>query len=217
MGSRSRAADSQNMSVAAVLLQLFFLVLVVVGQIDPVDKPCEGSTQCIHKAECETFTQAVAHYKTLPKNSCKQKEALAELRGSVCNKKENGVCCNQCGLGQVCAPQSECTSFQAERSKLVKLSKGSTEYSTRRPRRSVASEPTRNAVFHETRFRSFRVFQEVPATQHVGHVFRSLEAAGKLAENRGSSEARTPFLESSPSLRFLGGRAKEEQVALQSM
>merc|ERR1712130_369336 len=63
------------------------------------------------------------------KNSCKQKEALAELRGSVCNKKENGVCCNQCGLGQVCAPQSECTSFQAERSKLVKLSKGSTEYS----------------------------------------------------------------------------------------
>merc|ERR1712130_804261 len=129
MGSRSRAADSQNMSVAAVLLQLFFLVLVVVGQIDPVDKPCEGSTQCIHKAECETFTQAVAHYKTLPKNSCKRKEALAELRGSVCNKKENGVCCNQCGLGQVCAPQSECTSFQAERSKLVKLSKGSTEYS----------------------------------------------------------------------------------------
>merc|ERR1712203_25134 len=118
---------------AALLLQLSFLVLaplVIVGQIDPVDKSCEGSTQCLHKAECDTFTQALAEYKTLPKNSCRQKEALAELKGQVCNKKENGVCFKQCGLGQICTPQTECPSFQTQRSKLIKLSKGSSEYST---------------------------------------------------------------------------------------
>ena len=100
-----------------------------VDTVDPVDKACEGGTQCLHKAECDTFSQAFAEYKKLPKNSCTKKEALEELRGSVCNKKENAVCCKPCGLGQVCTPQQECQSFSAERKKLKNLSKSSREYS----------------------------------------------------------------------------------------
>jgi len=117
---------------ATGLLQLLFLILstiFVVGQLDPVDKICEGSTQCLHKNDCGTYAQSLAEYKTLPKNTCRQKEALAELRGSVCNKAEQGVCCNQCGLGKVCTPQKECPSFAAERNKLIKLNKGTVEYS----------------------------------------------------------------------------------------
>jgi len=120
------------MAAAVALLRLFFLVfapLVAVGQLDPVDKTCEGSTQCLHKNDCGTYAEALDEYKKLPRNTCRQKEALAELRGSVCNKKEHGVCCYQCGLGQVCTPQKECPSFTAQRNKLIQLSKGSTEYS----------------------------------------------------------------------------------------
>ena len=120
------------MMAVALMLQLFFLILsplLVVGQLDPVDKRCEGTTQCIHKNDCGTYAQALAEYKTLPKNSCRQKEALAELKGSVCNKAELGVCCNPCGLGKVCIPQKECPSLVAERNKLTKLNKGTVEHS----------------------------------------------------------------------------------------
>jgi len=84
------------MAAAVAFLQLFFLVfapLVAVGQLDPVDKTCEGSAQCVHKSDCGTFAEALDEYKKLPRNTYSQKEALAELRGSVCNKKEHGVCC----------------------------------------------------------------------------------------------------------------------------
>merc|ERR1712130_604358 len=87
---------SIKMAAAVAFLQLFFLVfapLVAVGQLDPVDKTCEGSAQCVHKSDCGTFAEALDEYKKLPRNTYSQKEALAELRGSVCNKKEHGVCC----------------------------------------------------------------------------------------------------------------------------
>lgn len=65
----------------------------------------------------------------MPENTCMQKEALAELKGSVCNKAELGVCCNPCGLGKVCTPQKECPSLVAERNKLTKLNIGTVEHS----------------------------------------------------------------------------------------
>ena len=69
----------------------------------------------------------------------------------------------------------------------------------------------------KTRFQFLSLFQVGPVTQQTVHAFRSLEAVEKLAESRGSLEARTLFLGSFPSLLFLGGRAREEQVVLVSM
>ena len=82
----------------------------------------------MHKTECETFTKAIDEFKKLARDSCKRKEALAELRGSICNKAESGVCCKPCGLGEECTPQNECPTFLEERKKLGTLSRGSTGY-----------------------------------------------------------------------------------------
>ena len=120
----------------AAAVRLSFLVLTLLttstttatDQLDQVDKTCEEDNPCLHKTECETFTQGFAEYKKLPKNSCRQKEALAELKGSVCNKKESGVCCKPCGLGQVCTPQDKCPSFTEQKSELKNYQKGTFEY-----------------------------------------------------------------------------------------
>jgi len=93
-----------------------------------VDKTCQAGSQCLHKTECATFNQALAEFKNLEKNSCRWREGLVELKDSVCNKAENGVCCKPCGLGQVCTPQNQCPSFLAQRKKLEELSKSSSEY-----------------------------------------------------------------------------------------
>ena len=117
---------------AAVRLSFLALALLTTttatDQLDQVDKTCEEDNPCLHKTECETFTQGFAEYKKLPKNSCQQKEALAELKGSVCNKKESGVCCKPCGLGQVCTPQDKCPSFTEQKSELKNYQKGTYEY-----------------------------------------------------------------------------------------
>ena len=73
--------------MAASLVFLLLSPLVTCKELESVDKTCEGETQCLHRSDCETFTQGFAEYKKLPRNSCQQKEALAELKGSVCNKK----------------------------------------------------------------------------------------------------------------------------------
>ena len=114
--------------MAASLVFLLLSPLVTCKELESVDKACEGETQCLHRSECETFTQGFAEYKKLPRNSCQQKEALAELKGSVCNKKESGVCCKLCGLGQVCTPQEDCPSFKAQKNNFKKYRKGTPEY-----------------------------------------------------------------------------------------
>jgi len=116
------------MAVTAWRFSFFLLSFPVFtsGQINPVDKRCTGEAQCQHKSSCETFTKATAEFKKLTRNSCQWKEALTELRGSICNKAESGVCCKPCGLGEECTPQDECPSFLEEKNKLGTLSRGST-------------------------------------------------------------------------------------------
>ena len=107
---------------------LTLLPVLTSGQLNPVDKTCPRQVQCLHKTTCESFTKATNEFKKLTRNSCQWKEALTELRGSICNKAKGGVCCKPCGLGEECTPQDECPSFLEERKKLGTLSRGTTGY-----------------------------------------------------------------------------------------
>jgi len=115
-------------------LVFILLPLLISGQVDsvdkldPVDKACEEGINCVHKNECETFKRATSEFRTLERGSCKWKEALAELKGQVCNKKESGVCCKKhCGLREVCTPMDECPSFAAQKNKLKNTSPSNPE------------------------------------------------------------------------------------------
>ena len=112
------------------LLVLLALLLLVDGGLEEVDRKCEGAIECLHHAECEPYKEATKQMKLLPKPSCKLKEARQELKGRVCNKAEQGVCCSPCALGQVCTPQKDCQSFTEEKSKLRNLDKDSSEYTS---------------------------------------------------------------------------------------
>jgi len=113
-------------------LLLLAQLLPVDGVLEEVDKKCEGTIECVHHTECEPYKEAKKQLKTLPKPSCKLKEARQELIGKTCNKAEQGVCCSPCALGQVCTPQEDCQSFTEEKSKLINLDKGSSEYTSAR-------------------------------------------------------------------------------------
>ena len=47
----------------------------------------------MHQSECESFNKALEEYKVMPMGTCRQKAKFAELKYSVCNKAEGGVCC----------------------------------------------------------------------------------------------------------------------------
>ena len=112
------------------LLVLLALLLLVDGGLEEVDRKCEGAIECLHHAECQPYKEATKQMKLLPKPSCKLKEARQELKGRVCNKAEQGVCCSPCALGQVCTPQKDCQSFTEEKLKLRNLDKDSSEYTS---------------------------------------------------------------------------------------
>ena len=109
-------------------LLLLAPLLAVDGLLEEVDGKCEGTIECLHHTECESYKKASEQKNALPKRSCKRKEATQWLRGKVCNKAEKGVCCSPCALGQVCVPQDDCQSFTEEKDKLTTLDKDSSEY-----------------------------------------------------------------------------------------
>jgi len=111
-------------------LLLLAQLLLVDGVLDEVDKKCEGAIECLHHTECEPYKEATKQMNLLPKPSCKLKEARHELKGRVCNKAEQGVCCSPCTLGQVCIPQKDCQSFTEEKLKLRNLDKDSSEFAS---------------------------------------------------------------------------------------
>ena len=56
------------------------------GFLEEVDKKCEGTIECALHSECESYKEAVKQMKTLPEQSCQQKEGRQNLKGRVCNK-----------------------------------------------------------------------------------------------------------------------------------
>ena len=109
-------------------LLLLAPLLAVDGVLEEVDGKCEGTIECLRHTECEPYQEATKQMKTLPKSSCKRREATQWLKGRVCNKAEKGVCCSPCSLGHVCTPQDDCQSFTEEKLKLGNLDKDSSEY-----------------------------------------------------------------------------------------
>ena len=79
----------------AVSLLLLLLPLLASAETDPLDKPCEGSIKCLHKAECKPFGEAVSKMRAMAKDSSEKKEMLSKLKGMVCNKAKKAVCCEQ--------------------------------------------------------------------------------------------------------------------------
>ena len=120
-------ARGQNMAAALFQLLCLLLPLFVAGQLDQVDKVCEGDIPCQAQDKCETFTKAKEDWSNLSKDSCEWREAFNEIKSSVCNKAQKGVCCKPCGLGQVCTPQNECPDFLEEKEKLGGLGRRSPE------------------------------------------------------------------------------------------
>ena len=107
------------------LLLILAPLLHVDGALEEVDREGGGAMECMHHTEWEPYKEASKQMKLLPKPSCKLKEARQELKGRVCNKAEQGVCCSPCALGQICTPQKDCRSFTEEKSKLTNLKKRS--------------------------------------------------------------------------------------------
>ena len=64
--------------VALVGLCLLFPI-VAAGQLDPVDKTCEGGAQCVHQSECESFNKALEEYKVMPMGTCRQKAKFVSV------------------------------------------------------------------------------------------------------------------------------------------
>ena len=106
----------------------FRLLFLLLGEFEFVDRICEGGIKCLDKAGCKPYLDALEAYKQMPKGFCRKKVMLAELKHSVCNKAEGGVCCNpSCRLGQVCLPHNECPSFLADLAEKNELDRGSYE------------------------------------------------------------------------------------------
>ena len=83
MGSQSKVGIGQTGPESAL----------VAGDLDPVDRTCEEGVQCKRQSECKSFNEALEEYKEMPTGTCKKKAKFAELKHSVCNKGEQGVCC----------------------------------------------------------------------------------------------------------------------------
>ena len=83
MGSQSKVGIGQTGPESAL----------VAGDLDPVDRTCEEGVQCKRQSECKSFNEALEEYKEMPTGTCKKKAKFAELKHSVCNKVELGVCC----------------------------------------------------------------------------------------------------------------------------
>ena len=107
----------------------FVLLLLVPLPTESDDGECQGSTdECIHYSECGPYTRAVEKKKTLQKPSCELRVARQRLKGALCNKAEQKVCCGLCEFEQECIHQKDCPSFNNERETLAELEKGSPEY-----------------------------------------------------------------------------------------
>ena len=148
------------------LLLILAPLLHVDGALEEVDRECEGAIECLHHTECEPYKEASKQMKLLPKPSCRLKEARQELKGRVCNKAEQGVCCSPCTLGQVCTPQKDCRSFTEEKSKLTNLDKDSSEYtSVRENLVKRICDPVSKTVCCE---KSSRCSSAIPQVQSLG-------------------------------------------------
>ena len=104
---------------AALLLSL--LLSSADGQLSEVERSCENSVQCIPSGACESFKGAVKQMKSLTKGSVERQDALDELKSWVCNKAQNGVCCQACGLGEDCVAEKDCPDFLEDRASLSSL------------------------------------------------------------------------------------------------
>jgi len=112
-------------------LSLALLLLLPLGtdaRLKEVERECGGKSECVHFSECEPYKKALEQKMLLKKPSCELKEAREDLKGRVCNKQEQGVCCTPCSLGQDCIPEKECPSFLEEKEKLTTLDRGSQEH-----------------------------------------------------------------------------------------
>ena len=67
----------------ALLLQAF----------EETDNKCKEGEECIHRGKCPSWSHKRAQLKPQERGTQFYKVLLAELLESMCNKKEEGVCC----------------------------------------------------------------------------------------------------------------------------
>jgi len=75
-------------------LCIFLLSLALLVQaLEERDNRCKEGEECIHRDRCQSWSTKRAQLKPEERGNQFYKDLLAELRESVCNKKEKGVCC----------------------------------------------------------------------------------------------------------------------------
>ena len=67
--------DGQTGQMAVLLLLLLFPLLAS-AEIDPVDKPCEGSMKCLHKTQCKPFGEAAGKMRAMAEGSAERKKDI---------------------------------------------------------------------------------------------------------------------------------------------
>merc|ERR1712018_953507 len=74
-------------------LHLPALISMLVQALEETDNRCKEGEECIHRDRCQSWSTKRAQLKPEERGNQFYKDLLAELRESVCNKKEKGVCC----------------------------------------------------------------------------------------------------------------------------
>ena len=62
--------------------------------MESVDKFCRERSKCVQKIQCNFFGDSLSKYRKMPTGQ-EKKRTLSKLRSLVCNKAENGVCCDE--------------------------------------------------------------------------------------------------------------------------
>ena len=79
----------------AILIFLLYPLLLLAAAMESVDKFCRERSKCVHKDECKFFFgDSLSKYRKMPTGQ-EKKRTLSKLRSLVCNKAENGVCCDE--------------------------------------------------------------------------------------------------------------------------
>jgi len=97
------------------------LVLLVLGgaqgELQVTDGRCGELENCIRREKCPAFQLKYQTFKNHQnKQSSEYRDLRDELKDSVCNKKEKGVCCDACNTGSSCTASNKCP-YYGERMK----------------------------------------------------------------------------------------------------
>ena len=113
--------------MVTLLLVLVSCGVLVLGQLQEVDKQCQDQAQCVFRDQCQAFTEVHDKFQSLTRGSAERSRVLSLMKGSVCNKADRGVCCPEdpCNLGQTCMARGQCQDFQQLTQKMNETPKGS--------------------------------------------------------------------------------------------